>query len=115
MCPTTILQLYLLIDVLSDLDFPGGPALLEMAPALARNISRLKHRCRNLGIPAVYVNDNRGKWRSDTAGLIDHCLRTDAPARALVEPLMPLADDYIVLKPELPPSMRRLLIHCSLT
>ena len=90
----------LLVDVLNDFDFPDARRLLKKAPALARNISSLKRRCRKVGIPAIYVNDNRGKWRSDASHLIHQCLAGDAPGRPLVEPLMPLPDDYIVLKPK---------------
>jgi nicotinamidase-related amidase len=90
----------LLVDVLNDFDFPDAGKLLKKAPKLAKNISGLKLRCRQVGIPAIYVNDNRGKWRSDASGLINHCLNGDAPGRALIEPLVPLSDDYIVLKPK---------------
>jgi len=67
---------------------------------LANNISGLKRRCRKIGIPAIYVNDNHGRWRSDASGLVNHCLSGDALGRPLVEPLIPLSDDYIVLKPK---------------
>ena len=90
----------LLVDVLNDFDFPDAANLLKKAPKLAQNISSLKRRCRKVGIPAIYVNDNRGKWRSDASGLIQHCLSGDAPGRAFVEPLVPQPDDYIVLKPK---------------
>jgi nicotinamidase-related amidase len=90
----------LLLDVLNDLEFPGAAALVRTAPRLAANIARLKRRCRKAGIPAIYVNDNRKKWRSDSFSVLEHCLRPDTPGRALVEPLVPSADDYIVLKPK---------------
>jgi isochorismate hydrolase len=90
----------LLVDVLNDLDFPGGEKLLTKAPALGKNIGALKRRCRKVGIPAIYVNDNRGRWRSDASDLVKQCLSDDAPGRTLVEPLLPLPDDYIVLKPK---------------
>jgi len=89
-----------LVDVLNDLDFPDPGDLLKKAPALAKNIAALKRRCRKAGIPAIYVNDNRGKWRSEASELIKQCLSEDAPGRPLVEPLVPLPDDYIVLKPK---------------
>jgi nicotinamidase-related amidase len=95
-CPVALL----LLDVLNDLDFPGAGALLRLAPTLAKNIAALKARCREAGIPAVYVNDNREKWRSDSSSVIRHCLRATTPGRVLVEPLVPCADDYIVLKPK---------------
>ena len=90
----------LVVDVLNDFDFPDAGELLKKAPTLAKNIAALKRRCRNVGIPAIYANDNRGKWRSDASDLVKECLRDDAPGRPLVEPLVPLPDDYIVLKPK---------------
>jgi nicotinamidase-related amidase len=32
---------------------------------LGKNIANLKKRCRDAGIPAIYVNDNKDKWHSD--------------------------------------------------
>ena len=90
----------LLIDVLNDLQFPGNESLTKIAPILAANIARLKSRCRAAGIPAIYVNDNWQKWRSDFSRIVEHCLGEDVPGRALVEPLAPQQDDYIVLKPK---------------
>ena len=40
------------------------------------------------------------KVASDASGLINRSLSGDAPERPLVEPLVPLHDDYIVLKPK---------------
>jgi nicotinamidase-related amidase len=95
-CPVALL----LIDVLNDLDFPDSAGLIKIAPKLAGNIAALKSRCRKAGIPAIYVNDNRGKWRSNFSTVLDHCLRPDSPGKALVEPLIPAPDDYIILKPK---------------
>jgi nicotinamidase-related amidase len=90
----------LVIDVINDLDFPGASSLRKVTPQLARNIAALKVRCRKAGIPVIYVNDNRAKWRSDFSAVVKHCLRPDSPGRDLVKPLIPAADDYIVLKPK---------------
>jgi nicotinamidase-related amidase len=90
----------LMVDVINNLDFPDAGQLQKKAPALAKNIAALKRRCRNVGIPAIYVNDNRGKWRSDASHLLTECLREGSPGKPLVEPLTPLPDDYIVLKPK---------------
>lgn len=95
-CPAALL----LIDVINDLDFPRNEDLLRMARMLGENIARLKRRCKDAGIPVVYVNDNRGRWRSDFSVVLKHCLRAEAPGRPLVENLVPDADDYIILKPK---------------
>lgn len=90
----------LLVDVLNDLSFPNNQKLVRQSAALARAIARLKKRCKQVGIPVIYVNDNYGKWRSDVSALLRHCLRRGAPGRQMVKRLVPQADDYIVLKPK---------------
>jgi nicotinamidase-related amidase len=89
-----------LLDVLNDLDFPGAFPLVRAAPKLAKNIAALKQHCRESGIPAIYVNDNRNKWRSDSTSVVTHCLDPGIPGRVLVDPLVPSVEDYIVLKPK---------------
>ena len=98
--PDTCSAALLLVDVLNDLDFPGAKPLIDAAPRLARNIAALKRRCRRAKMPAIYVNDNRNRWRSDFSAVVKHCLGADLPGRSLVKPLIPAADDYIVLKPK---------------
>ncbi len=88
----------LLIDVINDLEWEGGEQLLEHAMPMAQSIADLKQRAREAGIPAVYVNDNFGQWRSDMNSLIAHCLDEDVRGRPIVELLAPASDDYIVLK-----------------
>jgi nicotinamidase-related amidase len=89
----------LLIDVINDLEFDGGAALLAQALPMAERLAALKQRARARGIPAVYVNDNFGRWRSDFRALLDHCLAEGVRGRPLVERLLPGPDDYFVLKP----------------
>jgi nicotinamidase-related amidase len=60
----------------------------------------LKKRCRRAGIPAIYVNDNFGRWRSDFKNLFKHCLSHKVPGRLLVRLLPPDKEDYFVLKPK---------------
>lgn len=95
-CPFALL----LIDVLNDLDFPQNEELVRMAASLGGHIAALKQRCRNAGIPTIYVNDNHGKWRSDYNAVLHHCLRPDSQGRSMVEQLVPEPDDYIILKPK---------------
>jgi isochorismate hydrolase len=68
--------------------------------ALAKRIAALKQRCKKAGIPTIYVNDNKGKWRSDFSEVVRRCLRRNAPGRAMVKRLIPASADYIVLKPK---------------
>jgi nicotinamidase-related amidase len=90
----------LLIDVINDLDFPEGEQLLRHALPMARNILALKRRARESGIPAIYVNDNFGRWQSNFRALVEHCLEDGATGRPIVQLLAPDEDDYFVLKPK---------------
>jgi nicotinamidase-related amidase len=90
----------LLIDVINAFDFPEGPMLLRHALPMAERIAKLKVEATKLGIPAVYVNDNFGRWRSDFRAYVDHCLENDVAGRPIVEKLRPEKDDYFVLKPK---------------
>ena len=90
----------LLIDVINDLEFPGGEQLIQHALPMARGIADLKQRAGGAGIPAIYVNDNFGKWQSDLSKLISHCLEDGVRGETVVKLLLPDEDDYFVLKPK---------------
>ncbi len=89
----------LLIDVINDLEFPEGEQLLKHALPIARRIAWLKQELKHLGVPAVYVNDNFGRWRSDFQNQVDHCLHDGVRGQPIAELLQPDEDDYFVLKP----------------
>src|SRR4051812_24079471 len=95
-CPLALL----LIDVLNDLDFPQNQELVRSSVLLGKHIATLKQRCKEAGVPTIYVNDNHGKWRSDYNAVLNHCLRPESPGRLMVEQLVPAAEDYIILKPK---------------
>jgi nicotinamidase-related amidase len=90
----------LLIDVINDLEFDGGEALLTQALPMAAQLALLKRRAKQAGIPAVYVNDNFGRWQSDFAKLLAHCLHDGVRGQPLAKRLRPEPDDYFVLKPK---------------
>ncbi len=98
--PDSARTVLLLVDVLNDLDFPDNEYLLTQAAQLAKSIRELKRKCASAGIPCVYVNDNRGKWRSDFHEVVRSVLRPDAPGRSFVEQLLPQPEDYVILKPK---------------
>ena len=89
----------LLIDVINDLEFPGGEELLPHAMAVAERLAALACRARQAGVPVIYVNDNFGRWRSNFQEIVDHCL-DDVRGQPLVRRLCPWRDDYFVLKPK---------------
>ena len=88
----------LLIDVINDFDFPEGEELLRLAMPVGKNIAALKQRAKSAGIPAVYVNDNFGKWQSDFKKIVAHS--RNARGKDFVEMLLPDEHDYFVLKPK---------------
>lgn len=90
----------LILDLISDFRFPDGERLLRIALPAARRIARLKERARKSRVPVIYVNDNRGRWRSDRGELVARCMESDAPGRPVVELLAPLPDDYFIFKPK---------------
>jgi len=89
----------ILIDVINHFEFPDGDKVLKNALPMASRLAKLKQRCRGVGIPAIYVNDNFGQWRSDAKSLVRTCLASDCAGRPFVEPLRPDDEDYFVLKP----------------
>lgn len=90
----------LLIDVINDFDFQEADQLLKYAIPMAKKIKSLKARAKAAGIPAIYVNDNFGRWRSDFQAIVQHCDATSCPGQAIVAQLKPDTDDYFVLKPK---------------
>jgi len=90
----------LLIDVINDFDFAKGRDLLRYALPAARKIAVLKARLRRRHIPAIYVNDNFGRWQSDFKAQVARCISDDAIGAHLVKQLLPQDDDYFVLKPK---------------
>ena len=90
----------LLIDVINDLEFPGGERLLPRALAMAKKLAHLVERARAANVPVIYVNDNFGRWRSDFHAQVRHCLEDGVRGQPVVEILRPRDDDYFVLKPK---------------
>ena len=90
----------LLIDVINDLAFKGSDALVAQAESMAAPLARLKRRATAAGIPAIYINDNFGQWRSDFQRTVAHCTARSSPGHRVSRRLRPTAHDYFVLKPK---------------
>lgn len=90
----------LLVDVINDFGFPEARQLLRYALPAARKIASLKRRLRRRGIPAIYVNDNFGRWRSDFKKQVEHCISEECLGSSVARLLIPSEDDYFVLKPK---------------
>lgn len=93
-CETALL----LIDVINDFAFAEAKELLEFAVPMAARLRRLKQRAHQAGIPAIYINDNFGRWQSNFAALVEHCAKSRG--KQLVRMLAPRERDYFVLKPK---------------
>jgi nicotinamidase-related amidase len=89
----------LALDLISDFDFPDGPAVRRALALRARALRQLFVRARKARVPVIYANDNLGAWRSDSAALIARCVERHRPGARLVASLLPAADDFIILKP----------------
>ncbi|MEA3212387.1 MAG: hypothetical protein QOE70_5444 [Chthoniobacter sp.] len=90
----------LLVDVINDFDFPEGKQLLRFALPAARRIAALKRRLGKRGVPAIFVNDNFGRWQSDFKKQVERCISDDSPGAEVARLLIPAEDDYFVLKPK---------------
>jgi nicotinamidase-related amidase len=90
----------LLLDVINDMEFDGGELLQPHALPAAQKIKELKRRATLAGIPAIYVNDNFGKWRSDFKKLVAHVIEDETRGQQMAELLQPDDHDYFVLKPK---------------
>jgi len=90
----------LVIDMISTWDFEGAEKIVAAAGAIAPHIGALKRRCVRAGVPAVYVNDNRGRWRSEFSELVRISIEESRTGAAIAEHLQPGDGDYSVLKPK---------------
>jgi nicotinamidase-related amidase len=73
---------------------------VRAALAIAPRIGALKRRCLRAGVPVIYVNDNRGRWRSEFRELVRVSIAESATGAAIAKHLQPGDDDYSVLKPK---------------
>ena len=90
----------LMIDVINDLEFYEGEALLQSALPMAERLADLKNYFRQSGLPVIYANDNFGKWKSDFRTQVQHCLQDSVRGQPVVKLLQPAEEDYFVLKPK---------------
>lgn len=90
----------LIIDMINNLDFPGGDKLLKESIPVAKNIAHIKTFFKQNDLPVIYVNDNFGKWKSSWEDVYKHCACEGSKGRELAEMLKPEKDDYFVLKPK---------------
>ena len=90
----------LVVDVINDLEFPGGDKVLPWAERMVAQLSPVLDRARRAGVPVVYANDNFGHWRSNFTDVVRHCTRDGSRGREVAAALSPGPDDLFVLKPK---------------
>lgn len=89
----------LLVDFINALDFEHGEALRPHAEAAARRTAELKRAVKAGNIPAIYANDNFGRWQSNFKDLVQACSAPQCRGHELARLLKPEDDDWSVLKP----------------
>jgi nicotinamidase-related amidase len=73
----------LVVDMVSSWDFDDAAPLARAALAIAPRIGALKRRCLQARVPVVFVNDNRGRWRSEFRELVAASV-ADSPTGAAI-------------------------------
>jgi nicotinamidase-related amidase len=89
----------LLVDFMNPLDFPGADKLAPKAVVAARAALNLKRRCREARIPAIYANDNFGRWESQFDDVVGACVKAGGASAQLAGLLAPVTGDLSILKP----------------
>jgi len=90
----------LIVDMVSEYDFPDAERILKGALKAANNIARLKQRAHRAKVPVIYVNDTAGKWESDQRAFVQRCLQPTARGHKVVELIAPSEHDYFMFKPK---------------
>src|SRR3954469_17498495 len=86
----------LIIDVINDLEFPGGEKVLPWAEKLAVRLEAFRGRARRAGMPVIDVNDNFGHWRENFEEVVRHATRRGARGAAVARRLKPGVRDYFI-------------------
>src|SRR5205085_7836590 len=88
----------LLIDFFNPRGFEGG-TLSPATVRAAQRTAKLKARLRKIGVPAVYANDNFGRWESEFSSLVQTCRGIEGDVGEVAQLLAPQRGDRSVLKP----------------
>jgi len=89
----------LILDMISEFDYPDGDRIVRSARKVAPNIARLRQRAHAARVPVIYVNDTAGIWESDQKAFVARCRRIGARGHEIAEQLAPTSHDYFMFKP----------------
>jgi nicotinamidase-related amidase len=87
----------LVVDVLTDFDYPDGDKLLASFAGARPALEAALAGSRAAGTPVVYANDNRGLWDGDRNVLVERALA--GIGGDLVSGVVPEPGDRFVIKP----------------
>lgn len=90
----------LIIDVINDLEFPGGEKVEPWAGKMATRLSPVIRAARKAEVPVIYANDNFGRWRDDFTAVYRYATRAGARGASITRRLKPGRDDLFILKPK---------------
>src|SRR4051812_50069434 len=90
----------ILIDVINDLEFEGGEALLPHALPMAQRIAELKRRFKNSGVSAIFVKYKFCKWESNFNKNLRHFFGDKVCGKPILGLFGPDDVYYFVLKPK---------------
>ena len=89
----------LILDLVSDYEYPKGAELLAAARRIAPFVARLRDRSRRHGSPVMYVNDTRDQWESDQSAFVGRCLDASPSVAKLITTILPAPEDFFMFKP----------------
>lgn len=89
----------LILDMVSEFNYPDGERIVRGARKIAPNIARLRDRAHAANVPVIYANDTAEQWESDPKAFVQRCLRPESPGREVVELIAPAPKDYFMFKP----------------
>ena len=89
----------LVVDVINDLEFPGGEKVEPWARKMADRLVPTLRKARRAKTQIIYANDNFGRWQDDFSAVYKHATRRAARGAAIARRLKPAKNDYFILKP----------------
>jgi nicotinamidase-related amidase len=88
----------LLVDLINHFDHADGDRLLRSFRTRVAGMQLAIEHARDSGVPVIYVNDNAGRWDSDSRALVRSAVE-EGRGGELIGLLVPRDEDRFVLKP----------------
>jgi hypothetical protein len=65
----------LILDMISDFDFPDGTSIWRAAKRIAPRIALLRERMARADLATIYIKHVQGRWRSDLMTVLSEPMR----------------------------------------